>query len=201
MIPENMKHDWSALIDGLARSRYAVAANALPTALVDALAAEFTQNLAAGRFRSAGIGRGLATGVDPAIRGDSLCWLEPDMPAAAAYLACMEGLRAALNRELFLGIREFEAHYAHYAPGSFYRRHVDRHQDSNARVVSTVLYLNPDWPVDGGGELHLFDSADRHLLTLPPRGNTLVVFMSDDMPHEVAEARCERRSIPGWFRR
>jgi SM-20-related protein len=38
------------------------------------------------------------------------------------------------------------------------------------------------------------------LLTLPPIGGTLVLFMSADMPHEVLAAHRSRYSIAGWFR-
>lgn len=34
----------------------------------------------------------------------------------------------------------------------------------------------------------------------PPRAGTLVVFLSEDMPHEVLETQRERYSIAGWFR-
>lgn len=192
--------DWSPVIEGLAQSRYAVINDLLPPDQAGALLAELDALRAAGRFYAAGVGRGQQAGVHQDIRGDAICWLEPEMPAGSRYLAVMDALREQLNQEFFLGLGEFEAHYAHYAPGSFYRRHVDRHRDSDARVVSTVFYLNPDWPEAAGGELNLFDENDQPLLRLPPAFNTLVVFMSDRMPHEVCEASRERRSIAGWFR-
>ena len=95
-----------------------------------------------------------------------------DMPAATAYLAIMDDLRQTLNREYFLGLAEYEAHYACYEPGSFYRRHVDRHGadveggGSGQRVISTVCYLNePGWPADAGGELAA-DARDRLIAAL-----------------------------------
>jgi SM-20-related protein len=81
-----------------------------------------------------------------------------------------------------------------------YQRHVDRHKENNARVVSAVCYLNQDWPIEAGGELKLYDSNNQLLLTLPPIGGTLVLFMSADMPHEVLAAHRSRYSIAGWFR-
>lgn len=192
--------DWAPVIEGLARSHYAVVSDLLPAALLRDLRSELDALRAAGDFYPAGIGRGQQGGIREDIRGDAMCWLEPEMAAGQRYLAVMASLRERLNQEFFLGLQEFEAHYAHYAPGSFYRRHVDRHRDSDARVVSTVFYLNADWPGDAGGELRLYDADNHLLLDLPPLLNTLVVFMSDDMPHEVCEARRERRSIAGWFR-
>lgn len=54
----------------------------------------------------------------------------------------MDGLRVSLNRDLFLGLDSFEAHYAHYPVGASYETHVERHRHSNARVVSALIYLN-----------------------------------------------------------
>jgi SM-20-related protein len=61
--------------------------------------------------------------------------------------------------------------------------------------------LNPDWPTEAGGELKLWNANNELLVTLPPQGGTLVVFMSADMPHEVLAANRSRYSIAGWFRR
>ncbi|MFW5816629.1 MAG: 2OG-Fe(II) oxygenase [Wenzhouxiangella sp.] len=106
-----------------------------------------------------------------------------------------------LNRRLFLGLFEFEAHYAHYPAGAFYRRHVDSFQGAANRVVSLVAYLNADWRDDDGGELVLYEAAGRtRLATLAPRAGRVVLFMSEELPHEVLPARRERLSIAGWFR-
>ena len=54
----------------------------------------------------------------------------------------MDSLREALNRGLFLGLEDFECHFALYPPGAFYRKHVDRFRDDDRRMVSAVIYLN-----------------------------------------------------------
>lgn len=192
--------DWSAVADRLATERQVILHLALPDACWQALQGEAQQLLAGEGFREARIGRAGQVQQERAIRGDALCWLEPAMPAGGGYLRWMDGLRETLNRELFLGLAEFEAQYAHYPVGAFYRKHVDRHRDSNARVVSAVLYLNADWPADAGGEFVMYDEAGSEQFRLPPRAGTLVLFMSADMPHEVLPATRERWSIAGWFR-
>jgi SM-20-related protein len=151
-------------------------------------------------FSAAGIGRGDDARRGSALRGGSICWLEPSMPAGESFLAWMEGLRSSLNQSLFLGLDSFEAHYAHYPTGTSYGTHVDRHLGTDARVVSAVIYLNADWPADAGGELVLYDGHDVPRLTLAPEGGTLVLFMSEDTPHEAKKATRERWSIAGWFR-
>lgn len=192
--------DWSAVADRLATERQVILRDILPAACWQALQGEAERLLAGEGFREARIGRGRQVQQEKTIRGDALCWLEPEMSCGGAYLRWMDGLRETLNRELFLGLAEFEAQYAHYPVGAFYRKHVDRHRDSNARVVSAVLYLNPDWPADAGGEFVMFDAAGSEQYRLPPRAGTLVLFMSADMPHEVLPATRERWSIAGWFR-
>ena len=149
-------------------------------------------------FSAAAIGRGHEARTE--IRGGSICWLEPGMPAGEAFMVWMDGLRSSLNRRLFLGLDSFEAHYAHYPTGTSYGTHVDRHQDSAARVVSAVIYLNSEWPVDGGGELVLYGADEVPRLELAPAGGTLVLFMSEGTPHEAKKATRERWSIAGWFR-
>ncbi|MDQ8038354.1 MAG: 2OG-Fe(II) oxygenase [Pedobacter sp.] len=199
-MPDFPAADWSSLVDLLAVQGHAVLPAALPAASWIALQAEARQLLGQGAFAPARIGRGDSLHRESSVRGDGLCWLEPGLAAGSAYLRWMEGLRLALNRELFLGLDEFEAHYAHYPVGAFYRRHVDRHRDSNARVISSVFYLNAHWREEEGGELLMQDEAGEVLFAQPPRGGTLVLFKSADMPHEVLPATRERWSIAGWFR-
>lgn len=199
-LPDFPAMDWPAVVDRLAAERHVILRDVMPAACWQALRAEAERLQAGEAFSEARIGRGGALQQEKRIRGDALCWLAPDMPAGGAYLRWMDALREALNRELYLGLAEFEAQYAHYPVGAFYKKHVDRHRDSNARVVSAVLYLNADWSPDAGGEFVMFDDAGREGFRLPPQAGTLVLFMSADMPHEVLPASRERWSIAGWFR-
>ena len=117
----------------------------------------------------------------------------------------MEQLRRYLNRELFLGLFEYECHYAYYDVGAFYAKHLDAFKHNPNRIVSTVLYLNPNWKPGDGGELRLFapqgtEECDRPLMTIRPEYGTLVAFLSEDIPHEVVISHKPRYSIAGWFR-
>ena len=90
------------------------------------------------------------------IRSDHIQWLEPGQsPVCDDYLEVMDGLRQQLNRELFLGLEEFECHFAFYPPGAFYQTHLDRFRDDDSRSVTAVLYLNPDWQPAHAGELRM----------------------------------------------
>lgn len=167
-----------------------------------ALRAEGERLHAAGRFHRAGVGRGTAAVRDD-IRGDEVCWIEPGLAGAAtdALLARVETLRLEVNRALMLGLFDAELHYARYAPGAGYRRHLDRFRDDDRRTLTLIVYLNTDWLPEHGGQLHFWPSADQAALEIAPRGGTLVAFLSDRFWHEVAPARQVRWSVTGWYRR
>jgi SM-20-related protein len=106
-----------------------------------------------------------------------------------------------LNQRLFLGLFSFESHYAHYAPGAYYKRHYDAFRGEANRVLSVVCYLNPNWSASDGGELVLYrDEQDREGLKVVPLYGTVVVFLSEEFPHEVLPASRDRYSVAGWFR-
>jgi SM-20-related protein len=193
--------DWRSTAVALTERGYVSLPAALPAADWQSLRAEAEQLFADQAFSNARIGRGDGARSDGLTRGGSVCWLDDSMPAGHSFMDWMEGLRVSLNRDLFLGLESFEAQYAHYPVGACYETHLDRHRSSNARVVSAVIYLNGEWPADAGGELVIYDGADAPQLTQAPDGGTLVLFMSDETPHEARQATRERWSIAGWFRR
>src|SRR5262245_38282035 len=101
----------------------------------------------AGSFAPARVGGGAGTTRRETIRGDRICWLD-DAPvdfAEAPLRLALEALRSQVNRELQLGLSDFEAHYAIYPAGAGYARHRDRFRDDDARALSIVVYLNHGW--------------------------------------------------------
>lgn len=173
----------------------------VPDALTFELAAECRLRAAAGELEPAAVGRGAAQEVREAVRGDRIQWLEPGQADICdQYLQIMDSLRMALNRGLFLGLEDFESHFAQYPPGAFYRRHLDRFRDDDKRMVSAVLYLNDNWQTEQGGQLRMYLDNDR-AHDVDPVGGSLVVFLSGEVPHEVLPASRDRLSLTGWFRR
>ena len=142
--------------------------------------------------------------LQPEIRGDFVHWIDPAAPSAAqhAYFGLLEQLRLAINRRLFLGLFEFEGFLAVYPPGGYYQKHLDNFIGARHRLVTCVLYLNPGWQPGDGGELRLYPDteAPERYLDIEPRGGTLACFLSEQFPHEVLPAACERLSLTGWFR-
>lgn len=189
------------IVDELAEHGWSRQDCFLPEALTAALALECRRRAAVGELAPAAVGRGDAQEVRESIRGDLTQWIDPGQATCTDdYLVLMDGLREALNRGLFLGLEDFECHFALYPAGAFYKRHLDRFRDDDRRMVSAVLYLNLGWREGHGGELRLY-FKDGSTLDVPPCGGCLVVFLSGELPHEVLPAGCERLSLTGWFRR
>ncbi|QDQ27264.1 2OG-Fe(II) oxygenase [Chitinimonas arctica] len=189
-------------IDTLAEQGWVVLDDFLTEQEVAALLAEGQGRQAAGEFHQARVGRAEGRSVRTAVRGDNVRWLDPAQRSAASqcYWQRMEALQAELNRSLFLGIQSGEFHFAHYPVATFYKRHLDRFRDDDARVISVVCYLNDDWQTSHGGQLRLWlDENDS--LDIDPRGGRLVLFLSDRFWHEVLPAQRERWSLTGWLRR
>lgn len=158
-----------------------------------------------GQFKRAGVGRGLNLEVREEVRSDRVLWIHTGetTPEQGVYLARLELLRLALNQRFFLGLFEFEGHFAIYPEGGFYKPHMDRHVGTRDRVVTIILYLNPNWQPGDGGELKLWTTAGDKtgpFILIEPRMGTLVCFLSGDFWHEVLPSLRTRMSITGWFR-
>ncbi len=192
---------FSLIATQLAAQGYSVSERALPDELTQALYQRVT-TLAVGRLRRAGIGRQRDHHLDDEYRTDKILWLDSGDSVEGDYLAWMEQLRHGINQQLFMGLFDYESHFAHYAPGTFYKRHLDAFKGEANRVVTTVFYLNPEWDEADGGEIALYadEASEWPFKSVHPHAGTLVAFLSDQFPHEVMRARWHRYSIAGWFR-
>ena len=195
----------AAIADGLAGPGWVVLKDVGSPELRAALRAEIEQLAESARLQPAGVGQGNVHQLNTEVRRDNIAWLDASQGAAQAYyLAGVEALIADLNRELYLGLRDAEAHFAAYEPGAFYVRHLDRFRTDSARTVSTVYYLNPGWTADDGGCLEIFDPQmpERRIAEIVPEDGVFVCFLSDRIWHAVAATRERTRySIAGWLRR
>ncbi|PHV11408.1 2OG-Fe(II) oxygenase [Chitinimonas sp. BJB300] len=194
-----------AIIDTLAEHGWVVVDDFLSSAEVAALRSEGERRHTAGEFHRAGVGRANEQHVRDDIRTDDVRWLDPldRLPAELPYWTCIAALQAALNRELYLGLRDGEFHYAHYPAGGFYQRHRDRFRDNTARVISCVFYLNENWQDSEGGHLRLWLDAEGQgeYRDVAPQAGRLVLFTSERFWHAVQPASRPRWSITGWLRR
>ena len=201
-MPEDLSRAVDGLADDLIRQAWAVSDALIDPAEVERLRRSLRRRHQAGSFRDAAVGRAAARARVKTIRGDRICWLAPDAGRGmeAVWQERLRSLQQAFNRSLMLGIRHWEGHYAVYPPGARYARHIDRFRDDDARVLSTVLYLNGRWRPEHGGQLRLYPRYSDPVDIFPAPGR-FVCFLSDHLPHEVVETQRERLSIVGWFRR
>ncbi|MBC8663277.1 2OG-Fe(II) oxygenase [Vibrio parahaemolyticus] len=152
-------------------------------------------------WKKARIGRNDDVTRIESIRSDKIQWLKPAMGQPITnYLSKMEEIRQEVNRHFFLGLFEYEAHFAKYEKGDFYQKHLDCFKGNENRRLTTVFYMNESWSEEDAGELVVYDLNDKEIATIPPRGGRLLVFLSEQFPHEVLPTNAERFSIAGWFR-
>lgn len=202
------------LIDDLAEQHYCVIDGFLPASLTQSLRALALEQQQHGLMHQAGTSQAAVS--NPSLRGDQISWLEPDdpHPAIREYQAIMAQIQQAVNRALMMGLDSFETHFAIYpANSSGYATHIDQfrqHREQaapGARTLTSIIYLNDDWPADAGGQLRLYldthtqpPSKEARHLDIAPLGGRLVLFLSARFWHEVLPARLPRSSVTGWFK-
>ncbi len=205
-------------VDELGTAGFSVCPGMLPLALVASLVAEQRRREDGGEMVVAGVGRGATPGglahdlpraqmldaqtLRASARQAQSSWFNDQSAAERHFLAFAERVRLAINRRLMLGLFEFEAQFLHYPPGGYYRRHIDALHGERNRVVSLVAYLNEDWTSEDGGALAVWAAGGEGepVAEVVPLAGTVVLMLSEEIPHEARVARRERRAIAGWFR-
>ncbi|MCG9731967.1 2OG-Fe(II) oxygenase [Shewanella sp. Isolate13] len=199
MVPQLSEAVMDTIADALVETGYIVLPDTLPPSVCEQLLLS-SKNATWDDFRPAAIGRGGEQQLVESIRSDQIRWLSEQRPADKLYLDLMTQLREGMNKRLFMGLFDFESHYAIYEPGAFYQKHSDVLQGSRNRILTSVLFLNHDWKAEHGGELIVYDENDNKLETISPNFGKWVVFLSERFPHEVLRTEVNRYSIAGWFR-
>jgi len=191
---------FESITQSISDKGYSIHTNALPPQLLIKLS-EQLQNMPLSHFSMAGVGRKQGHRLNDFVRTDTICWIGDESKAGEDWLRWADSLKCYINRRLYMGLFSFESHFAHYAQGDFYRKHQDAFKGEANRVLSIVVYLNREWLLEDGGELVIYTgNPELYTLKVLPEFGTLVVFLSEDIPHEVLEAKRDRFSIAGWFR-
>lgn len=192
---------FETLITGLLEHQFGRCPNFLDEDLTAGLRRRLLDHHAAGEMHQAGVGRKFDFQQNAAVRGDVIRWIDEASTDAfeAAFNTQIGEFIAYLNQTCYTGINAWEFHYAYYAPGSFYKRHLDQFQSDRGRKFSLVIYLNEDWLDTDGGQLALYLPDGEQTIT--PKGGQAVLFRSEELEHEVkvAEGR-PRLSIAGWLK-
>ena len=195
-----LEHDFTAIVDAIAGPGIGVFPDFINADMVAALRHDLA-TLPPWELTPAAIGRERRQQTNEHIRTDKTRWLEGDTPIQRGYQAQMAELQRQLNRQLFMGLKDYECHYALYQIGDFYKKHLDAFRGRGNRRLTTVLYLNDDWQATDGGELLIYPAHGKESMhRVLPQAGTLVCFLSEDFPHEVLPATRDRLSIAGWFR-
>lgn len=192
------------IIDGISEQGYGVVDDFLSPDEVQKLAKQLHKRREQGQFKAAGIGN-QNTIVEKQIRGDEILWLnEADaVPEELAFLNRIGEFVQYVNRTCYLGLRDYEFHYALYPTGTFYKRHLDQFRTDFRRRLSVVCYLNTDWQEADGGQITLYlptENGAEKTVAISPIGGRLVCFESGRLEHEVLPSTRERLSVTGWLK-
>ncbi|MEH6457459.1 MAG: 2OG-Fe(II) oxygenase [Cocleimonas sp.] len=191
---------FARIAEDIQNKGYSINPGALPLHLGDSLLQRIN-TIDDEQFVHARIGREKLLMKNQFVRKNAICWITGESDAGRDWLQWTSEMQTFLNRRLLLGLFSFESHFSHYAVGDFYKRHVDAHKGDANRVLSIVVYLNPDWVSESEGELVLYkDDSDNEGIKVTPGFGTVVVFLSEEFPHEVLVTNRDRYAIAGWFR-
>jgi SM-20-related protein len=183
-------------IETLGEKGFVVGEGFLGASLASTAHAKAAEYRAAGKLTRAGIRRGADHRLDEAVRGDSIAWLEMHSDFNDVWQR-FEELRLQLNELAFLGLRRTELQLAHYpATGAGYQRHRDAFTGQDNRRITAIVYLNPTWQPEHGGQLTLFVDP---LQALEPRLDTFVIFRSELIEHAVQPSHADRFAITAWY--
>ena len=179
---------------------YSIIDDLLPKSTLKLIKDRFEELQQEDDFQKAGIGKQAHFTIDKTVRGDFIRWINPINKEAAVYFLYeyINELILNLNRTCYLGIKDYETHYAYYPKGKGYLMHRDRFKNNPHRIISFVFYLNENWQLDDGGELVLYNEEKEIIEIIAPTENRLAIFLSETL-HEVLNCNTERRSITGWL--
>lgn len=197
---EYLSHSEQSLIDSLAEQGWWFGSSLFSVELLGSLAKNAVELATSNVLAEAAVGRGQSKQQLANVRSDKIQWIDPDSDTHIEFLRQCEQLQQSLNRELYLGVNTIEAHYAHYGEGAFYQRHLDSFKGAQNRMVSMVVYLNPNWQPEHAGELELWSQAGSPLGYVAPKMGDVLLMLSEDMPHQVLPTTVDRYSIAAWFR-
>jgi SM-20-related protein len=193
-------HNWELISEQLALQSYAVVDQFLSPEQVLLFYQMVINHYQSGQFKTAGVGRGLTYLEEEKVRGDQIYWLSEKNTDSLIqnYWEDIGRLTQYLNRTCFLGLRSSEFHFAVFPIGKEYKRHLDVFKDSDARKISVIVYLNPEWQEDWGGALRLYLPDGE--LDIQPLGGRMVCMRSELIEHAVLPVKRERYSLTGWLK-
>ena len=192
----------------LATNGYYTCTNFLPKSVIELLRSQSVQLRDKGRYEPSWSEKVRDDGTVERFDKEGVYACEPDgqdyydAPDLITYMSVLlQTLPVVLNgqqptADLDLSNASFNAKLAVTSPGgSKYPLHIDNPQGlsvGDTRKLTCILYLNPDYKEGDGGELRIFlnskDGNEKNVLEkvdLTPEGGRILMFFSDEIPHEV----------------
>jgi len=129
--------------------------------------------------------------VDPLIGAITDAFHTPEVLRAVTEVTMIDGLEA--DPELYAG------GISMMGEGDFLNPHIDNSHDARReryRRLNLLYYISPDWRIEYGGNLELWDARVRQPKTIHSKFNRLVVMQTDRRswhsvsPVQVARERC-----------
>lgn len=124
-------------VDELATNGYAIVPDFINSQNADYLY-QYALGLKDSDWQQAGVGRADNYTTNTQVRRDRIRWLRAQDNVERAYLDTMAELQQRLNRQLFMGLFDYESHLAHYPPepsiGSIWMR-----------LKAVVIVFSPPW--------------------------------------------------------
>lgn len=148
-------------------------------------------------FTSAGTGESRHRST--AVRADRTAW-DGDVPGGLPGLRQRFGeVQEALHTTAWMGRMAFDIQLAIHGPGSHYSPHRDALRGRPGRRVTAILYLNAAWRTADGGCLRIH-APSGETYDVEPHGGRLVLFLSEQVLHEVILTHATRHAATAWFR-
>lgn len=195
-----MNHKFEELISSYLEKKVGIAENFLTEDILTLLQQHILALRATNHLQNAAIGNKKTRTENQTIRNDQTYWLnrEHNHHTENLFMDLMDQLAQHLNTTCYAGIQQNEFHFAHYGPGSYYKRHFDQFRNNNSRLFTFILYLNPNWQAQDGGQLCIHSQGQQQLIE--PINGRCVFFRSSELEHEVLPTHNTRISVTGWFR-
>lgn len=195
-----MEDSFETLINSYLENNIGIANHFLSDELCQNLAENLLQLQTNKQLQRSGIGNDQKLQQNNAIRRDRIYWLDKkhNNIFENAFFEKIDAFILHLNRSCFAGITNYEFHYSLYEKDDFYKKHLDQFKDNSNRQFSMISYLNPNWKINDGGELYIYQQNNNQSIS-PIQGKT-VFFKSNELEHEVLVTNERRLSVTGWLK-
>eukprot|EP00434_Breviolum_minutum_P001456 symbB.v1.2.001284.t1/scaffold68.1/size354569/6 len=143
----------------------------------------------------------------PFAAGEAAREFREKCPTTMEVMQKLAGLACILEDELGRLAVPQSAMAACYPPRAAYKMHLDSYflqgcKDDIPRKVTVLLYCNHAWEKRMGGELRTwepFDQGRGKAQVIEPLAGRLVVFLSEEIWHEVSESHADRYALTVWM--